>query len=491
MQDCGESFFVKSVAVLDFRNSEASRNAGLRRLGSATIAWKKGMSGKGPDGIVDGLKTPWPTGGCPPGISWPSMRHTLSFRCSGTPNWRALHGFSTSLARRCGAGGEWLIGVGELDHMEAHRPGRAFEQLGTFLEQHGDWAFGHLTYAMGAEVEPGLELGQDLLGWPTLRFFVPRFVVHWGQEDVQVHCRKEDHLEAEHLVAVLTGSDDRTHETRIPRLNLIGRSEYLERAGELLAHIQRGDIYEVNYCIARTGVARGLDPYAAFAALDTKLKAPYATFYRSGERYALCQSPERFLKVEDGMITGEPMKGTRPRHTDSSLDQALALELANDAKERSENIMAVDVMRHDMSRVAAPRSVRVPELCGVKSLSALHQMTSTVSARLREGLRTVDAVRSCFPMASMTGAPKRRAMQLINAMEGAPRGLYSGTLGFFTPDGDADFNVVIRTLLFDARSGAVSLATGSALTAACDLEREWEECEIKARSVLDALGHVD
>lgn len=382
------------------------------------------------------------------------------------------------------------MGVGELDSLETARPGSGFERLGTFLEQHGDWAFGHLAYGMGVEMEPVLAPGDDLLGWPALRFFVPRFVVQWKPEGILVHCRKEDEVDAGRLVADLAHPDTGAYDTQLPALTFTGREEYLERAHELLSHIQRGDIYEVNYCLARTGVAQGLDPFAAFAALDRTLRAPHATFYRSGELYALCQSPERFVRIEDRTITGEPMKGTRPRHADASMDRALALELANDAKERSENIMAVDVMRHDMSRVAAPRSLHVPELCEVKSLPALHQMTSTVRARLREGLGTVDAIRSCFPMASMTGAPKKRAMQLIDAMEGTPRGLYSGALGYFTPNGDADFNVVIRTLLFDARSGAVSLTTGSALTAACDPAKEWEECELKARSVLDALEHV-
>ncbi|MFZ1688417.1 MAG: anthranilate synthase component I family protein [Flavobacteriales bacterium] len=418
------------------------------------------------------------------------MRRTLSFSGSAAINWDAFRGCPSTLARRCGAADEWLIGVGELDSSEVSDPGHGFTRLKAFLNGHGDWVFGHLAYGMGAEAEPGLATGKDPMGWPALRFFVPRFVVHWKPTGTLVHCTAGDEREAERLMADITAPAVHAPFPRFGDFTHVSRERYLQRAGQFMSHIQRGDIYEVNYCIPRTGHAPGLDPFAAFGLMDAHLRAPHAAFYRTDGRYALCESPERFVCVQDRTITGEPMKGTRPRHHDMDRDRALAFELANDAKERSENIMTVDVMRNDLSRVAAPRSVRVDDLCQVRSLPALHQMTSTVRAGLREGLHAVDAIRSCFPMASMTGAPKKRAMELIDALEDAPRGLYSGALGFFTPEGDADFNVVIRTLLFDERTSAISLTTGSALTAACDPEKEWEECELKARSVLDALGHA-
>jgi para-aminobenzoate synthetase component 1 len=183
------------------------------------------------------------------------------------------------------------------------------------------------------------------------------------------------------------------------------------------------------------------------------------------------------------------MKGTRRRHPDPTEDARLAAELATDAKERSENIMAVDVMRNDLSRVAAPRSVVVQELCGVHPYPHVHQMISTITADLGQGQTAWDAVLRSFPMASMTGAPKVRAMMLIDELEDMRRGLFSGTLGFFSPEGDTDLNVVIRTLTYDAASGRAALITGSAITASSVPEQEWEECELKAASVLNALGH--
>ena len=183
------------------------------------------------------------------------------------------------------------------------------------------------------------------------------------------------------------------------------------------------------------------------------------------------------------------MKGTRPRSTDAATDREAAQELANDTKERSENIMALDVMRHDLSRIAASGTVKVTELCAVRSYPRVHQMVSTVEATIRHGLEPMDVLRATFPMASMTGAPKVRAMELINEVEEGPRGLFSGSFGFFAPDGTGDFNVVIRTVLFNASSGRLSLTTGSAITAQCLPEQEYEECQVKARSVIDALRH--
>jgi len=268
------------------------------------------------------------------------------------------------------------------------------------------------------------------------------------------------------------------------------KARYLASVGKLLGHIQRGDIYEVNYCTERTATLSDFDPFAAFGRLLAVTEAPYAGFYRRGDFFALCMSPERFIRVEGGRVVTQPMKGTRRRSADPRLDQALVEELANDPKERSENIMAVDVARHDLSRIATSGSVRVDELCAVKSYPNVHQLVSTVSAELGTGRHAWDAVRAAFPMVSMTGAPKRSALKLIDTVEDMPRGLFSGSLGYQLPDGTIDLNVVNRTITYDASTGRASLITGSAITALSDPEQEWEECELKAMSVLNALGHV-
>ena len=333
-------------------------------------------------------------------------------------------------------------------------------------------------------------LNQSFL-WPLTQWFGPRWVVEWKGSEGVLHVFPGDEEGGLELVQKLRAQTPPRDLAPITAWSsATSRERYLAEAGRLLQHIHRGDIYEVNYCTRRTTVAPSFDPFVAFDRLQHGTEAPFSALYRLGDGYALCASPERFLHFDGVKVKAEPMKGTRPRSDDAQEDGLLGLELVNDEKERSENIMAVDVMRNDLSRTAAPGSVRVTELCGVRSYPRVHQMVSTIVSERATKYTPWDVVRAAFPMASMTGAPKLRAMQLIDVAEDQARGLYSGTMGFFAPDGTGDLNVVIRTLLFDARNGSLALSTGSALTALCDPELEWEECELKARSVLNALGHA-
>ena len=390
-------------------------------------------------------------------------------------NWRALATFPELLVRRTcakypGPGG-WVV--------------MARRSTGPYVPEpldQGTWAgrlvFDHpgvLDRPVGGLTSSGLHSA----------WWRPDMVLQW---DGVRPGRGAESAEAPLLDALLaTAEKPVTHrpialwERRTPK------DRYLATVRKLLAHIQRGDIYEINYCTERTTQLEDFDPYAAFARLLDATDAPFASLYRSGDLFALCMSPERFLRIEGRQVLTEPMKGTRRRSRDAAEDAVLAHELAQDPKERSENIMAVDVARHDLSRIAAPGSVQVPELCAVRTYPNVHQLVSTVRAELRNGLGPWDAVRAAFPMASMTGAPKRRALELITEAEEMPRGLFSGSLGFQLPDGTLDLNVVIRTLTWDARTGRASLITGGAITAQSDAEQEWEECELKARSILDAL----
>lgn len=383
------------------------------------------------------------------------------------------------LARRVGDRDEWVIGMGD-----ATRPADRYPHF------RGKALFGHLCYDLKDELE-GLQSRLSRSGGlPMGSWWVPAFFVVLGPGKAELHAGSDRVQEGKRflhrlLLPGMVGTLELA--TWVRRTS---RERYMERLDALLGHIQRGDIYEVNYCTERTAQLDRFDPYAAFTRLLAHTDAPYAAFLREGDHFALCGSPERFLRMENDRLITQPIKGTRPRSADRELDLRYAVELANDAKERSENIMAVDVARHDLSRIAAPRSVQVEELCTVKTYSTVHQLVSTVSARVREGLGLEDVLRASFPMASMTGAPKRRAMELIDVAEDMRRGLFSGTLGFVLPDGTADLNVVIRTITYNAATGHASLISGGAITAASDPRQEWEECELKARSVLNAFGHA-
>ncbi|HMN05280.1 MAG TPA: aminodeoxychorismate synthase component I [Flavobacteriales bacterium] len=398
----------------------------------------------------------------------------------GNLDWHALEAYTPVLARRVGDRNEWVVGVGVAEApldmpWNAERPcvGYAgydlknrFEDLGTRHPDHDGFAVSawwipriaiHLKpgiavlWTGAGELEDGMELFRRLTAPP--REAARQYGALWRAETAE--------------------------------------ERYLRQVNALLGHIQRGDIYEVNYCMQRTAAWSGMDPYAAFAQLLKYSDAPHAAFLREGDRFALCASPERFFRLEGRQLFTQPMKGTRPRGSTPEEDKALAGELAGDAKERAENIMAVDVARNDFSRVAEPGTVQVNELCSVKTFRNVHQMVSTVRATVVAGTTPADILRATFPMASMTGAPKVRAMQLIEEVEDMRRGLYSGTIGFFLPDGTADLNVVIRTITWDAATGRASLITGGAITAASDPQAEYEECSHKARSVLNAFGHVE
>ncbi len=409
------------------------------------------------------------------------IRRTIDLGQRGTPDWRALRGEETFLYRAIADQDRAVLGVGLYRSCEAP----AFAGNGVVQ----DWTFGHRCYDPGPDVKRRIPPTLGIL--PMEHWWVPRWVFEWRSGSVRVHALEGDERDAKEFARMLF-SDPSVPETlpHNPWKAVTDREVYLGKASNLLSHIQRGDIYEINYCTERRAHLPGFDPFGSFALIHEHTQAPFAAFHRSGRHFALCASPERFLAFDHTQLIGQPMKGTRPRSMDGVEDRRLAEELRSDAKERSENIMALDVMRNDLSRVAASRSVHVDELCVVRSYPAVHQMISTVSAVLRDGLDPMDAVRSAFPMASMTGAPKIRAMQLIDEMEEKHRGLFSGTLGFFAPDGTGDLNVVIRTVLYDAESQWASLTTGSALTATCDPEREWEECELKARSIMNALEHA-
>lgn len=394
-------------------------------------------------------------------------------------NWEVLRDEDHFLYRRIADQDRAVLAVGVKEWITTP----AFDEEGCAK----DWTFGTLRYEWKNVLAGGDGTDADNVTW-----WIPRFVLEWHGTTALLHVSGNDEKHARAWVehAFERGSIRQKEAPSIEWIPQTNKQSYVDRVQRLLKHIQRGDIYEVNYCTTRTAHASDFDPFAAFGTLLAGSQAPFAAFHRNGNRFALCASPERYLSFDHRRVVGEPMKGTRPRYVDASADRRSAEELAADAKERSENIMALDVMRHDLSRIAASRSVRVDELCAVRSYPGVHQMVSTVSAEMRMGVTPMQVMRASFPMASMTGAPKIRAMELIEEVEDAPRGSFSGSLGFFAPDGTGDFNVVIRTVLFDASTGMLSLTTGSAITAQCDPESEYEECQVKARSVIDALRHA-
>ncbi len=314
-------------------------------------------------------------------------RRTLEFSHTGQVDFSALKNEPVFLYRGISDQDRAVLGIGVhkvLQQPEFGADGRV-----------DDWVFGAVRYEWMSTSPVAPAHDEALSFW-----FVPRFVVEWTGMVVRMHVLEGDEPEARDWAAALLRTPRVVHVADpLTWTEQCSREHYLENVRRLLAHIQRGDIYEVNYCTERTSSAPGFDPYAAFQRLLDRSKAPFPAFYSNGDELALCASPERFLAIDDDNVIGQPMKGTRPRSSDAIEDARLAHELSADHKERSENIMALDVMRHDLSRVAASRSVVVDELCAVRSFPNVHQMISTVSATLRAGCSPFDAVQAAFPMA--------------------------------------------------------------------------------------------
>jgi para-aminobenzoate synthetase component 1 len=363
------------------------------------------------------------------------------------------------------------------------------DSLQTHLHSNPDWLFGFLSYDLKNQLESLKSQNLDHLDFPELFFFQPKRL--WIIKDNRVEAHYlSPYQPNDDWEQIMSTSDQCADsiEKEIFMQHRITKADYLSKTKALQQHIARGDIYEVNFCMELYAEDTKIEPHNLFYELNEKAKPPFAAFVQIDDKYLLSSSPERFLKRVGDRLISQPIKGTAKRHIDMVQDLAEAYQLQKSEKERAENIMIVDLVRNDMSRIATKGSVQVEELCKVYPFAHVHQMISTVVAELQIETRVTDAIAACFPMGSMTGAPKVRAMQLIEQYEETKRGLYSGAVGYIVPNGDFDFNVVIRSLLYRKDTEYLSLQVGSALTANSNPEKEYEECLLKAKGVLEVLS---
>ncbi len=367
-------------------------------------------------------------------------------------------------------------------------PGNIFRSIAAFHDLHKDWLFGYLTYDVKNETEPKVLFDNpthfDGIQFPAAHFFRPKHIVRLTHDRVTIESADNP----ESVYASILATDFKT-EVNPKQATLKLRmkpEEYFSAVLKLQQHILNGDVYEVNFCQEFFAEEYVADPVNLYNKLTSINPAPYSTFFRHEERYLIASSPERFMKKSGNTICSQPMKGTSAR-VHAGKDPEAVEQLRNDPKERSENVMIVDLVRNDLARSALPGTVKVDELFGIYSFSTVHQMVSSISAELNPQLHFIDAIRHAFPMGSMTGAPKIRAMQLIGDYERTKRGLYSGTVGHISPQGDFDFFVVIRSLLYNSANRYLSFQTGSAITYDSVPEKEYEESMLKAKALIAAL----
>ncbi|NQV51876.1 MAG: anthranilate synthase component I family protein [Flavobacteriales bacterium] len=382
---------------------------------------------------------------------------------------------------------ETLAGFGVHQRLESTK----VQDAPSFCEAHADFIFCHITYDVKNQLEALTSRNEDHVGFPVFDFFVPQIVVNVQPDEVHLLYRAEAHSPT--AVRALFESI-RTFQLRSKNESKQGlafhrmdEERYHSDLRTLKQHIQRGNIYQGNYCQEFHWEKVVLDPARFYQYGFDRMPNPFSVFYRTGEHALMSFSPESFLRFEGSTVTSQPMKGTSPRHADPIVDEGNRKALETSEKDRRENVMIVDLVRNDLSHFAIPGSVQVPELYTIETYPKVHQMHSTVTAQIRPKIHPIHVLLKAFPMGSMTGAPKISAMQILDRLEHSRRGIYSGSVGFFTPEGNGHFNVVIRSLVYNASTGYLSCHAGGGITDLSDPHEEYEESLVKARPIFDLV----
>lgn len=378
---------------------------------------------------------------------------------------------------------ECIAGCGAIAKVPANA---TLSDLDAFLQQHkGHWIFGHIGYDTKNQVETMLPSAkQDGIEFPDLYFFVPSVVLQLKQDQLEIICYGQ-----EDPVSIFESINNVLPEPSVvlPPLQIqprLDKTAYIQVIQQLRQHILRGDCYEINYCQEFYATDAEINPPALYQQLTNLSPNPFACYYKIDHSYLLCASPERFLQKKGNKLISQPIKGTISRNLNNdALDLQLKEALKLSEKDKSENVMVVDLVRNDLSKVCTEGTVLVKELFGIYSFPQVHQMISTIEGELSRSTPFSSILKACFPMGSMTGAPKKRVMELIDQYEPTKRGLYSGAVGYIDPQGDFDFNVVIRSILYNEKNRYLGYQVGGGITFYSDPEKEYEECLLKALAI--------
>ena len=367
----------------------------------------------------------------------------------------------------------------------------ALAKLQVFLDENkGNYIFGCLNYNLKNEIEQIQCKNDDLLGFPLVNFWVPEYVIKIengsrnylkGNKTSESEELLNDFFKQEKKETFLSDSIHFSARTN--------KENYLKNVVKIKSLLQQGEIYELNYC--QEYFAENIkinNPFELYFKLNNITKAPFSAFLNTENHQVFCGSPERFLQKKGNKLISQPIKGTAARGNSEKEDLANKETLQNKQKERSENIMIVDLVRNDFSKIAQKNSVTVDELCAIYSFETVHQMISTVSCEVKENTSFTDIIRATFPMGSMTGAPKLNAMKYIDQLEDFSRGIYAGSIGYIEPNGDFDFNVIIRSLVFNKEDKYLSCAVGGAITILSEPEEEYAECQTKIGKIINAFN---
>lgn len=386
-----------------------------------------------------------------------------------------------------------LIGIGAHKAIESTmEAAKSMNDLYAFHAETKDWLMGYLSYNLKNSFENLKSEHKDRIGFSDFYFFQPAVLLKLDYSNsLELSVADNDYLpladELLHSILSINTINAKSQKQNIVSKMRFSKDQYLQTLKSVQNHIQNGDVYELNLCQEFYADDAVIQPYETYLRLNENSKMPFSSYFKVGDKHLMCASPERYLHKKGQSITSQPIKGTLKRNPDQLSDEEASELLQSNEKERAENIMIVDLVRNDLSRIAKAKSVHVEDLCRVEAYPKLYQMISTVKAELHSSKRWVDAIQASFPMGSMTGAPKIRAMQLIEKYELSNRGLYSGSVGYVSPQADFDFNVVIRSIQYNSTSKYLSFTTGGAITIQSEAESEYQECLLKAQAIVEVL----
>ena len=365
--------------------------------------------------------------------------------------------------------------------------------LNAFIQENkGSWIFAHFNYEYHNITKSNNKT--NLTGFPLAYLYTPAVTIELKEKRVtieSVHDNPQVIFDQIYALDFLSlGHPLPSTSTTINPL--VHKADYIENIHKILALIRRGDFYEINYCQAFEAALTNVHPVNVYTNLTEVSPTPFACFYKNATDYLLCASPERYLQKKGSRLISQPIKGTIKRNIQNEIEDKLQLEtLQNSSKDKSENVMVVDLVRNDLSRICEQGSVAVSELFGIYTYPQVHQMISTITGSVNDKVSFSEILDATFPMGSMTGAPKKSVMETIDLLEPTKRGLYSGTIGYINPTGDFDFNVVIRSIFYNSQSGKANYQVGGGITIYSDPEKEYEECLLKAAAIKKVLSNND
>lgn len=371
------------------------------------------------------------------------------------------------------------------------RETNVLDALETFTEG-ATWTFGWMGYDLKNSFLNVNATFENPLGLPDLAWWEPKVVIKWQTEDAANSAEViQGDASCELAVKGLQAVKSQAPEVKVNAGEELvwswKKEEYLAQYEKVIDLIQAGDVYELNLCQTLWGSAPATESWPIFTQLASRTKAPFSAYMQCGDARVMSGSPERFLKREGNTLISQPIKGTVGRGATPEEDAQLKNSLASSEKDRAENVMITDLVRNDLSRVAVRGSVEVSDLCGIHTFETVHQMISEIKCQLHSDTGLSEILKATFPMGSMTGAPKISAMNHIDALEKMARGVYSGSVGYLDPNGNFDFNVLIRSLFHNATSEKLQASVGGAITALSEGENELEECHVKANALIRSV----